>query len=269
MADDAGDPFVEAQALYEKALTPASTRRIGDLLRTVLGNPGSRPPGEVARASALLANILLCDYLNRWNDAGTDALTEAEQAVESALKGAPDDAMAHHVHGFLHRARGRHEEAHEAFGRAVRHKPDFARARAQKANELLHLGRPDQALRDINQAIRTSSGSPSLGMFQWIKGRILFFLGKYREAVPCLEASVAGWPELWYNRLYLVSAYALIGKERKAWGALHRFHERFPEYTTIADVIEGEKTNPNDNLLVVIGRRNFHVGLRLAGMKEG
>jgi hypothetical protein len=43
-------------------------------------------PHKVAQAWSLYAEILMCDYLNRWNDAGTSELAEAEQAVARALQ---------------------------------------------------------------------------------------------------------------------------------------------------------------------------------------
>jgi tetratricopeptide (TPR) repeat protein len=256
MANRASELIARAEALYENALTPQSTRQIRQLLERGL-----------AETWGLLANIIVCDYLNRWNDTGPAHLAEAQKAVRNALSLAPDIAIAHHAHGFIHRARGHHKAALDAFEKAVRHKPDFARAHAQRAAQLLYLGKCDAALQEIDKAIALSSAGPSLGMFQWIKGRAFFFKGDYAAAAVCLEDSVRLWPDLWYNRLYLVSAYAHLGKTDEAKAALREFDQRFPGYT-LARVIEDEKTNPNSNRIVREGREKFHKGLRDAGMRE-
>src|SRR5579875_3423644 len=222
MANRASDLIAQAEALYENALTPQSTRQIRQLLERGL-----------AETWGLLANIIVCDYLNRWNNSGPAHLAEAQKAVRNALSLAPDFASAH----------------------------------AQRAAQLLYLGKCDAALQEIDKAIALSSAGPSLGMFQWIKGRAFFFKGDYAAAAACLEDSVRLWPDLWYNRLYLVSAYAHLGKADEAKAALREFDQRFPGYT-LARVIEDEKTNPNSNRIVREGREKFHKGLRDAGMRE-
>src|SRR5258708_31340880 len=90
-----------------------------------------------AHVWSLLADVLVSDYLNRWNGAGAHELAQAEQAMNEALKIDPTLAVAHHANGFIHRARGKHQEAHDAFHRTLSHDPDFARAYAQKGNELM------------------------------------------------------------------------------------------------------------------------------------
>ena len=104
-------------------------------------------------------------------------------------------------------------------------------------------------------------------MFYWIIGRARFFMGQYGDAIPWLRRSIKLWPHLWYNRLYLASAYALSGKKAAASRALKEFEDQFPGYT-LARVAEHERTNPNDNPFVVAGRSRFHEGLRRAGMSS-
>jgi tetratricopeptide (TPR) repeat protein len=254
MPKRASDFIAQAETLYSQTLTPEKTREIRKLLERGL-----------AETSGLLANIIVCDYLNQWNKAGAEELAAAGKAVKSALQLVPDVAIAYHAKGFIHRAKRQHKAALAAFDQSLRYNPDFARARAQKANVLFYLGRFPQALTEIETVIQNSAGSPSLGMFQWIKGRTLFLMGRYEHAVAALRESIASWPELWYNRLYLVSAYAHLGNGNEARRALDEFHKRFPQYT-IGRVVENEKANPSSHPNVVKGRETFHEGLRLAGM---
>lgn len=257
MNSSRGDSIARARTLYDKRLTAQSTQEMRGLL-----------DATAAEAAALIATTVLCDYLNRWNDAGPAELATAETAVQQALAINPQLALAHYAQGFIDRTRGRHEAALAAFTEALKYNPGFARGYAQKGAELLYLGRPDEAISDVEKAIALSPRSASRGMFYWILGRARFFMGQYAEAIPWLQRSVRLWPNLWYNRLYLVSAYSLLGKRAAARRVLHAFDQQFPGYT-LAQVVTDERTNPNTHRFVVAGRRQFHEGLRRAGLASG
>jgi tetratricopeptide (TPR) repeat protein len=257
MSNEASGLIAAAETLYGAPLTPGATKQIREHLES-----------GIARASALLGNIIMCDYLNCWNEAGPQNLIDAADTVQRALNIAEDLALAHYAQGFIHRANGNHENARAAFDRSLTYNPGSVRARAQLAAELMYLGQFQEALVQIDQAIADGSGSPAIGMFNWIKGRVLFFLGEYQDAIPCLEYSIESWQDLWYNRLYLVSARAHLNIA-SAQSDLESFWVKFPAYATIAEVAAAEQTNPNQNERVVAGREAFHAGLALAGMPEG
>jgi tetratricopeptide (TPR) repeat protein len=262
------DFLVRAKALYghEKVTTPANTLVTRRMLREGLDNSGGVEPRRLAEAWSLYAELLMCDYLNRWNDAGKGELAEAERAVERALEIAPDLAQAYYSSGLVYRAKGEHQRSLAAFTRTIALNPNIPLAHVQQGAELLYTGSPEEALRPIATALEISRpDSPSRGMFYWYMGRTHFFAGHYREAIPWLRKSVELRPNLWYNRLYLASAYALDSDKEAAETALREFTERFPGYT-VARVICDEQTNPNGNDVVVGARRKFHEGLLDAGM---
>jgi tetratricopeptide (TPR) repeat protein len=181
----------------------------------------------------------------------------------------PSHAVAHVVHGLIERARGDHHAALEAFNRAIELDRNFARAYAHKGNELTLMGRPAEAPPLVEQAIRLSPHDPSIGMFHWIIGRAHFFTGEYHQAIPWLRKSVETRPNLWFNRLYLVSACALVDMPEQATRALSEFNRRFPTPVyTVAVVETQESAEPNDDPIVVAARGKFHEGLILAGMAE-
>ncbi|HZU90994.1 MAG TPA: tetratricopeptide repeat protein [Stellaceae bacterium] len=268
MSNGANDLVSHAKALYAKEFTRDSTDEMRALLEQALGNARELAPEASAEAHALLAGVMICRYLNRWDEDGEAQLAAAEERIEEALRIAPGTALAHFAKGFLHRARGRHELALAAFRQTLEHNPHFTGAHAQAGAELMNLGRPQEALPHIERAIELDPNSSFRGMFYWNMGRILFLLAQYGDAIPWLEKSIAVQKDLWYTRLYLVSAHALIGQQHEAERALKEFNDLFPGYTAARAVETDEKVNPNHNLFVVIGRRNFHVGLRLAGMPE-
>jgi len=249
--------IARAQAIYETRLNPDRTREMREHL-----------DAAAAESSALNATSVLCDYLNRWNDAGADEVAKAETAVHHALTTKPDHFLGHYAKGFLHRTRGEHEAALAAFTETTKHNPTFARAHAQRGAELIYLGRAEEGIAEVERAISISPKSSSLGMFFWIIGRGRFFMGQYAEAVGPLRRSIRLWPNLWYNRLYLASAYALLGNKAAAQRTLRTFDKLFPEFT-LARVAHEERTNPNSGSFMVEGRRRFHEGLERAGMQAG
>jgi adenylate cyclase len=257
MSISGGESIAQARTLYDKRLSPQSTQQMRGLLEA-----------SAAEASALAATTVLCDYLNRWNNAGRAEVNKAEAAAQQALAVNADLFLAHYAMGFVWRTRGEHEAALAAFTETLKHAPRFARAYAQRGGTLVYLGRFEDGIADVEKAIELSPRSPSRGMFYWIIGRARFFMGQYAEAVSWLQRSVRLWPNLWYNRLYLVSAYELSGNQTAARRALRAFDQAFPGYT-MKSVIANERATPDKNALVIAGRRLFHDGLRRAGMPPG
>ncbi len=261
---DAIDLRLRAMGIYISGITPEHTLAARRLLEEAVSlDPRS------AETWAWLADLLASDYLNRWNDAGIDQLAEAETAVARALAIDQNLALAHFADGFIHRAKGENTAALESFNRALRLNPNFARAYAQKANELVNVGRPEEAPPLVERAIKLSPRDPSLGVFYWNLGRANFFAHRYPDAIPWLQKAVEVRPNQWNHWLYLASANALIGNKREAETVLHNFNDH-PLFRgrkfTLERVVEYEQANPNENPVIVEGRKKFHEGLIEAGM---
>jgi TolB-like protein/Tfp pilus assembly protein PilF len=261
---DALDLRLRATALYFSSIAPEHTLATRQLLqKSAALDPSS------AETWARLGQITASDYLNNWNNTGEEELREAEEAVRKALLIDPGHALAHKAHGFILRARGEHHAALEAFSRAIELDRNFASAYANKGNELILVGRPAEAPALVEQAIRLSPHDPSIGSFHWTIGRSLFFTGQYREAIAWFRKSIEARPNLWFNRLYLVSACALADMPDEARRALSEFNRRFPDPVYTLAVVEArEATAPNDEPTFIAARAKFHEGLRRAGMAE-
>ena len=259
---DALDLRLRAEGIFFSAVTPANTLAARRLLQDAV-----RIDPDSAESWARLAQITASDYLNRWNNTGADQLAAADDAAHKALNIDPDLALAHLANAFIHKARGEHQAALSGFSRAIELDPNFALAYAHKGNTLIFVGKPAEALPLVEQAIRLSPRDPSGGIFLWIGGRAEFYAGHYQKAIPWLRKSVEVRPNLWYNRLYLVSAHALLGETEEAKKLLTEFNRRFvnPVYT-IATVEAQESTDPSTEPTVVAARNKFHEGLLLAGM---
>jgi adenylate cyclase len=223
-----------------------------------------------------LAWVFVNDYLNHWNEAkngpeaSKDHLRRAEEALQEALKADPSIAMAHYADGLIRRAKGDHSGALDAFDRAVQLDPNFARAWAQKANELVMLGRPREAPPLVLKAITLSPRDPLAGGFYWVIGRAYFVMKDYDNAIVWLRKSVETLPNLWYNRAYLVSAFALTGRheQSEARAALSDYNGAFAGYTVqrITDLYEKELPHPDAGMQASI--QELYRGLQLAGVPE-
>jgi tetratricopeptide (TPR) repeat protein len=248
------DPLARAKTLYGRSVTPQRTQQMRSLLDE-----------SAAETAAFTATTVLCDYLNRWNDAGPAELATAEAAIEQALDRNPQLFLAYYAQGFLCRTRGQHQAALDAFDETIKYAPEFARAYAQKGEELVYLGRPDEGIAQVERAMAISPRSSVRGYFYWVIGRARFFMQDDAEAIPSLQSSIRAWSNVWYNRLYKVSAHAHSKEKAAASRVLRAFDEKFPGYT-LARVIENEGATPDDHPFVVAGRERFHEGLHLAGM---
>jgi adenylate cyclase len=258
---DAVDLRLQAMALYISGITPEhmyAARRL--LEHSVQLDPHS------AESWAWLAEVIITEYLHHWK-VGKEDLEAAEQAVNKAVALDPNIAQAYYAEGLLRRAKGQHNGALEAFSRALELNPNLPRALAEKGNELILLGRPADAPPLVEEAIRLSPRDPSLGGFYWIVGRANFFASDYPDAITWLRRAVALRPNDWFNQLYLVSAYALNRQSDEAKRVLQEFNSN-PQFAgyTIERVNASEKTNPDDNPVVVTARQKLREGLQLAGM---
>jgi tetratricopeptide (TPR) repeat protein len=222
--------------------------------------------GSASETAAYAATTILCEYLNVWHEAGEAEVKKAEAAIEEALARNPRLYLAHYAQGFVCRHRGQHQAALDAFDETIRYAPGFARAYAQKGDELVYLGRPEEGIAEVERALRMSPNSSARGFFHWVIGRARFFMEDDAEAIRWLRSSIRNWPDVWYNCFYLVSAHALSNQRAAARRVLQAAYRKFPGYT-LARIIENEGRILSKERFVIAGRERFHEGLRLAGVR--
>ena len=189
--------------------------------------------------------------------------------MQEALKIDPTIATAHLAAGFIRRAKGDHQGALDAFDRAVQLDPNSARALAQKANQLVMVGRPKEAPPLVLKAITVSPRDPYTGMFYWVIGRAYFVMENYDDAIVWLRKAVEIRPNVWYNRAYLLAAYALTGRHQQPEGAtaLSDYQAAFAGYNVqrIRDMYATELPHPDPGMQASI--QELYRGLQLAGVQ--
>lgn len=273
VAERSADPDATDLRLHAMALLVSPITHEHHLAARRYLEESLRLEPQSAESLSHLAHVLMNDYYSHWlteNETLDDLLRRASEAVQEALKIDPSIAMAHQADGLVRRARGDHQGALDAFDRAIQLDSNFARAWAQKANQLVMLGRPEEAWPLAFKAISLSPRDPALAVFYWIVGRAYFVLQKYDDAIVWLRKSVELRNNAWYSRAYLLSAFALTGRDKLPEGvaALNEFKSKFSEHTVqrIRDVYE--KENPQTDPGMHSSIQELSRGLLMVGVLE-
>jgi adenylate cyclase len=229
---------------------------------------GLKADPDNARLLGLLASTLTVDLINGWNGVGEPEVDRAEAAAKKAISLDYNTPLAHHALGWVHRLRGKHQAAFDAFSEAVKIDPNFARAYAQVANEMVFLGNGKGAIPLVEKAIQLSPNDPFMGGFLWVKGRAYFTLGDYPNAIKALEESVRARPNLWYAQAWLVAAYALSNKDQDAGKALETFKKApFSTRYDLDRITQYYKEEQFQNPTLQAATVELLNGLRKAGLK--
>jgi tetratricopeptide (TPR) repeat protein len=260
-------PSPKSREVAITSFTPEHTRAARQLLEESV-----RRDPQSADSWSELATILAVDYLNDWNgarddqQAATDTLRCAEEALQEALRADPSFPRAHFADGLIRRAKGDHQGALDAFDRAIQLDPNFARAYSQKANQLILLGQPQQAPPLVLKAIALSPRDPAIGGFYWVIGRAYFLITDYENAIVWLRRAVEVIPNLWFSRAYLLSAYALTGRQDETRAALSEFKGQFSKYANLSRIREVYNEGAY-NTAYRTSLEPLYRGLQLAGVQ--
>lgn len=228
---------------------------------------GLKADPDNARLLGLLAFKLTSDVLNGWNNAGNAEVDRADAYARKAISLDHNVALAHHAMGWVHRLRGNHQAALDAFNETIRIDPNFAAAYAQAANEMVFLGDAKGAILQAGKAIELSPRDQSAQVFKWVQGRAYFAVGDYDKAAEVLGESVRLRPNLWFSHAWLVAALALSNRDAEAKQALDTFKQVHNARSDLASVTryysEDQYQNPTAQAAVV----QLLNGLRKAGLK--
>jgi len=206
--------------------------------------------------------------LNGWSAAPAEDIARAEAAVIQLLAIDPNHVVGHHVRGFLLRRQRHPEAARDAFRTVVALNPNFAPGYAQLGVTELELGRPEEAIKSLEHAIRLSPRDPSIGHWLGFIGVAEFHLGRHAEATTWLARAVQinmdpGTPTA-VQHAYFVSALALAGRPDEARAALADFRRAKPS-ATIAGL---RAVAFSKEAAFVAQQERLYEGLRITGLPE-
>jgi soluble lytic murein transglycosylase len=263
MVQTASPPADTADPISNAVLTQEASLFTREILKSALANPAAASASWRATAHALLANVLMNDVLNLWNDAGQPEI----QAAQDEVNLAGTSALAQHAQGLIHRAQGDQSGALSAFRQAVNSDPGFARAQAQVGNQLvLNASDRNQARTQIQTVINQNPNHPALGYFYWALGRAYFVDQDWRNAIIWLSKSVDTLPNVSYNRHYLAVAKQNAGDTQGAKTTLQQFIND-PQFgdpqlgkQKVRQLVPPAAPNPSNDP-VIAARQNLRAGL--------
>jgi tetratricopeptide (TPR) repeat protein len=143
-------------------------------------------------------------------------IARADGLVRQALATSPRSPLAHFAKGQLLRAQRRPEEAIPEYEMALAYNRNWVDALAAIGRCKILIGRIDEALQDLGQAVRLSPRDPFVGYWYLRMGEAHLLKSRTDEAIDWLEKARNVNPVLALFRAYLASAYALQGNIQHA-----------------------------------------------------
>ena len=218
---DAIDLTMRGLALLNQTLTKASSYEARDLFEQAL----TLDPGNVD-AFAGAAFVDAGDYANGWSDQSVDLYARAMQRANQAILLDPDQAYAHFTKARLIMYKTKPNDAasaNEIIGEAeasLRADSSFAQAYHPLAVGESLLGRYEQAILDLEQAMRISPRDSFVGLWHMEMGRQFFALRQTDVAVQeGLKAIDSGYRQA-FGYAALAAFYAAADKTLEAKAAL-------------------------------------------------
>jgi adenylate cyclase len=162
-------------------------------------------------AMARLATAHTVAAVNRWSDDPRESLETARRLAEKAVK---LDSTLPQAHWALARVYSRRElfdgdRAIKSLRTAIALDPNYADAHAMLANILHFVGRSEEALGNIEKAMRLNPHFPF--WYYFVLGANQFMLTHYKASVESFTKSISRNPTWQSHRIYLVAAYGHLG----------------------------------------------------------
>ena len=158
-----------------------------------------------------------------------------------------------------HLLRGEHDAAIVDSDTAISLSPNFALAHFGRAHALWHSGRPAEAVRSHDEAMRLCPLDPLMWAYLASKAIALVMLGKYEEAIAISHKSQRQANSAIFSHLAEISALGHLGRSEEACDALARARLKKPDLS-ISYVAEALPVTDD------ACREIFHSGLRKAGV---
>ncbi len=159
---------------------------------------------QYAEAYAWLSNTYWQEWIFRWS-ADPQTLERAWALAQQAL--ALDDSLprAHSLLGFVYAAKQQYDQAIAEGERAIALDPNNADSYTMQANTLNLAGRPEEALRMVEQAMRLNPHYPPLNLH--ILGVAYSLTGRSTEAVATEQEFLSRSPSHPYGHLVVAISY--------------------------------------------------------------
>ena len=220
------------------------------------------PDNSTALLGKATCQIILLAYF-QIGDA-QEVYRDVEQAMDRVLSANPFNPGARRAKAIVLETRGQYDAALAQLNAAIESNPNFGDAYAQIGEVMTLLGRPEDAIKPIEKALRLDPRTPHRVMFEFMACRAHLNLAEWDQAIQWCEKSIASNPALPWPYLGLAGAYGWLGRADEASAALAELQKRYPGYTVEKYLALYPSANPKLKSQV----ERFAEGLRKAGLPE-
>jgi adenylate cyclase len=204
---EAYDLLVRSRETMLQLSAQASREARGMLERVIAIDP------NLAAAYARLSIMAFAEYVNQWNDATPENLTQAMELAHKAIKLDDTEPQAHISLAIALTWMRRLEEAERSAERAVALDPNSGDAYTSLGNIRDFQGRHEDAVALYTRAHRLD---PQFDMSLHFLGRALLTLGRFDEAEIAFKRRLTLAPRSDMTRFYLACLYGRTGRHEEA-----------------------------------------------------
>jgi adenylate cyclase len=180
-----------------------------------------------ASLNAMLAFIHYADARHSWWDDREIALEKSRAHLARALELDPDNADAHLIRGMLFNIERRFDEAVAAARKAIERAPSSADVAAFAASTLATSGAPDEAVVEIEKAMRLSPKYPA--NYLGIQGLVYRLAGRNEEAIAAFKTYSERSPGFGHADLAII--YQQAGRAEEARAEISKLRAARAGYT--------------------------------------
>jgi TolB-like protein/class 3 adenylate cyclase/Tfp pilus assembly protein PilF len=253
---DAYDYYLRAWAAMYRFSSEGSQEALALLEKAIALDP------DFAIAYATEA---VCYFIRRAFSWSTDPAHEAAEAERMARRAMELDSSDARVLTFYAQTLiyniGRLDEAVACLDRAIRADPNYANAWMWRGNTKSYLGDAEQAIEDLQQALRLSPLDSTLWIAQTGLANAHFLRGRYEEALSWVSTALRQHPNSLSALRVAIAANALAGHLDAARQLVDRYRELDPT-ARLAKMREWWWFRGGEDV------EKYLEGFRLAGMPE-
>ena len=214
-----------------------------------------------------LATVLVSIINAGWSSSIKQDEARAEQLLRDALGRDPNSSMAHFAMSNLRRLQDRLPEAYTEAEAAVTLDRNNVPAEVNLGGMLTLLGRPQDGIPHIENAIRLNPHDPNIGVPYWNLAHSHLLLGHVDQAIDLFRKASTANPQLWSIHLYLAAALGLRGDRDDARAELAESLRLKPDINSFAAQRAAFPFFKNPDYLA-LAEKTVNLGLRRAGFPD-
>jgi adenylate cyclase len=259
---DARDLVIRGWVVHDRPYSIANRQEARRLFERAL----ALDPRSVD-AKTGLARVLVANVAEGWSNSIEQDKSRAEQLLLEAVELDPNRSSVHYVIGLLRRVQNRSEEARTEFETTIALDRNNARAYFQLGLALTTLGRPDEAIPNIEKAMRLNPLDPNRSSFDWALGDCYLLTGQVDPAIALLRKARSASPNIFYFHLSLAGALGFKGDLVDARAELEEAIRLKPEINSLAR-FHALYPSLSDPRYLAFSEKTMNLGLRQAGFPE-